>query len=146
MLNTEHRRSITPSSLLSIYFFITVFLDGIKARSYLLREGLDTVGAIQVVVTVIKFMLLILQEVPKTSAIRNARIRDFVGRESLIGFWTRFLFLWLNELFVVGFRGILTVNNLGNLDAEFSTEHLVTKFNRIWAAGGFFGLVLIFSP
>lgn len=135
MLSTGHRRSIQPSTLLSIYFFLTVFLDGIKARSYLLREGLDTVGATQVAITVVKFALLILEEIPKTSSLRNTRLRTFLGKEALSGFWSRVLFLWLNEIFIVGFRNILTVNDLGNLGPEFGTEKLVESFNVIWATG-----------
>lgn len=135
MLSTGHRRSIQPSTLLSIYFFITVFLDGIKARSYLLREGLDAVGAVQVVITVAKFVLLILEEVPKTSTLRNTQLRKFLGKEALSGFWSRVLFLWLNEIFIIGFRNILTVDDLGNLGPEFNTEQLVESFNLIWATG-----------
>lgn len=132
MLNTEHRRSIQPSTLLSIYFGITVFLDGIGARSYLLRAGLDAVGATQVVVTVAKFALLILEEVPKDTKLTPKGIRDFLGKEAVSGFWTRSLFLWLNEIFLVGFRQTLTINDLGNLEPQFSTEQLAIRFNEAW--------------
>lgn len=130
MLNTEHLRSVQPSTLLSINFGITVFLDGIKARSYLLRVGLDNVGAAQIVVVAAKFALLLLEEVPKTPILAN--FGKFVGKEALSGFWSRSLFLWLNEIFVVGFRQNLTVEELGNLEPQFSTELLASQFKEAW--------------
>lgn len=135
LFNTEHRRSIQPSTLLSIYFGVTVFLDGAKARSYLLRNGLDTIGAVQVVITVAKFVLLILEEVPKTPDLRDKNLRDFLGREALSGFWTRTVLLWLNEVFLIGFRRTITMDDLGNLAPEYSTESLTTKFQAMWSKG-----------
>lgn len=142
MLNAEHRRSIQPSTLLSIYFGITVFLDGIKARSYLLRAGLDNVGAAQVVVTVAKFALLLLEEVPKDTKLTPKGIRDFLGKEAVSGFWTRSLFLWLNEIFIIGYRQTLAIDDLGNLEPHFSTEYLAIKFNEAWANSTSFNSVL----
>lgn len=135
LFNTEHRRSIKPSTLLSIYFGITVFLDGAKARSYLLRSGLDGIGAIQVAVAVVKFILLVLEERPKKLGLQNKNLRDFFGKEALSGFWSRSLFLWLNDVFLIGFRRIITLQDLGNLGPEFSTADLSNKFGVIWNKG-----------
>lgn len=137
MLATAHRRSIRPSALLGIYFFISTFLDGIRARSYLLREGLDNIGAVQVVVTLAKALLLILEEVPKTASLKNLDLSKFFGKEAFAGFWSRSLMLWLNETFIFGFRNLLTMEDLGNMGPEFSTERLVEAFDRIWTNGKF---------
>ena len=137
MLSVAHRHSIHPSTLLSVYFFLTVFLDGIRARSYLLREGLDAIGAIQIVVAIAKFSLLILEEIPKTTALIDVDLLKFFGREAFSGFWARSLLFWLNETFVIGFRNILTMDDLGNLGPEFSTQRLVEAFNNIWERGKF---------
>lgn len=138
MLSIAHVRSIRPSALLSVYFFFAVFLDGIRARSYLLREGLDAIGAIQVVVTVAKFVLLILEEIPKTASLKDVNLFKFFGKEAFSGFWSRSLILWINETFILGFNNILTLNDLGNLGPEFSTERLVRTFEGIWQSGKYY--------
>lgn len=118
--------------MLSVYFGITVFLDGAKARSYLLRSGIEVIGALHVVVSVAKFALLVLEERPKTPHIKDESLRKSLGQEALSGFWSRSLFLWLNRLFVTGFRRNITVDDLGNLGPGFSTEALSNKFHVLW--------------
>lgn len=134
MINSEHRRAIQPSTVLSIYFAISVAVDIAKARSYFLRVGLDAVGALQIVVTIAKASLLLLEEMPKTSLLKDTALRDYLGKEALSGFWNRSLGIWMYETFSSGFRNILSIDDLGNLSPEFFTSTLSERFESAWAA------------
>lgn len=148
MLSSEHRHSIQPSTFLSIYFFFSVITDGIRAGAYISRNvQLEAIGGLQVAVTVLSFALLILEEIPKTSSVKSSRQSRSPGKEAVSGFWSRTLFIWLNDVFLLGFRAIIKVEDLSNLGPEFSTESLVQGFDRIWAKGEFFHyMVRICAP
>lgn len=134
MLSSEHRHSIQPSTFLSVYFFFSVITDGIRAGTYISRNvQLEVIGGLQVAVTVLSFALLILEEIPKTSSVKSSHHARSPGKEAVSGFWSRTLFIWLNDVFLLGFRASIKVKDLSNLGPEFSTERLVEGFDRIWA-------------
>lgn len=55
-----------------------------------------------------------------------------VGKEAMSGFWNRIFYLWLNQTLYSGFRVILNVDNLDNLENIFSSEALAERFNESW--------------
>lgn len=65
ILYIVHSFSLSPSSFLSIYLSITMAFDITMARSYFLRNSIDALGGLQAAVAGLKFVLMLLEEVPK---------------------------------------------------------------------------------
>lgn len=132
IVNFEHRRSLQSSALLSLYLGLTILLDIVKVRSYLLRSGLQVVGGITVAIATIKFVVLVLEEIPKRKYIKDTALRTSMSKEGASGFWNRSLFLWLNSTLLLGFRRVLQVDHLGHLGVDFASENLSAKFEPNW--------------
>ncbi|KAJ6781135.1 hypothetical protein PWT90_04854 [Aphanocladium album] len=127
-----HTHSLQPSGFLSIFLSITATFDIAMTRSYFLREGLSTLGALQVTVAVLKFVLVVLEEVPKRSLFRNENQRDTASRETVSGFWSRAVFAWLNTLMIFGFRSEIKMESLPITDDDFDARMLYDSFLPNW--------------
>ncbi|KAK2594831.1 hypothetical protein QQS21_007459 [Conoideocrella luteorostrata] len=132
VVNLDHRQSLQSSTFVSVYLSLTTLLDIVKARSYFFRSGLQAMGGLSSAAATIKFLLLILEEIPKRTQIRDSALRNSVSKESVSGFWNRAMFLWLNETLLLGFRDIIHVSSLGQLGREFSAKQLSDKFRPVW--------------
>ena len=133
LVGYEFHRSFQSSVLTGLYLLLSILFGIVKTRSYFLRTlpalaGLSTSGV------AFQLILLILLEIPKTSAI-GKDLRQTIGKEVVTGFWNRTFFVWLNSTFLLGFRNVLTVNDLETLGPEFSSEKLSTRFNQKWTKG-----------
>lgn len=135
VLFIEHRKSIRPAALLSIYCAASLLVDLIRSRSYLLRSGLDGVGIVQVLIAAVKAGLIVLEEIPKTSLVINKELRQTLSRESVCGFWSKTFAFWLNPTFFIGFRQILCLSDLGKLSPDFFTSTLTARFEKAWKHG-----------
>lgn len=133
MLYTEHIYELQPSSLLSFYLSLTMLFDIAKSRSYFLRDGLASVGGMAATTAALKLILVIIEEIPKRSLLVNVGLRATLGREALSGFWNRMTFFWLNPLFVFGFRNIISINDLEDLEEAFDAVALAERFEPRWA-------------
>lgn len=134
MMHVEYFASTYSSSLIGGYMSIGILLDAAKTRSLWLRPTFNPAGQLSLVILVVKFLSIILQEVPKPlnqSALAN---RSDVYREAKAGFWTRTLALWVNPTLVYGFRNALSLSDLGNLGPDFSSATLLARFEPVWAA------------
>jgi hypothetical protein len=134
LIYTEHRRSLRSSSFLSAFLSITTLFNIARARSYISRGGLDTFGALQVTIAVLKLALVSLEEVSKQSLLQPQH-GPSMGPETRGGFWNRLLFVWVNNTLFIGFRKAISVEELPDIGLEFSPERLSAKFQRKWKAG-----------
>lgn len=132
ILNFEHRYLLHSSAMLAVWLVLAFCCDATRARSYFLREDLLELGILTTIVTALKVVILVLEECPKDSYIRDDDLRRRVGRESTSGFWSRTLFLWLNKTFMAGYNKILGVDNLDNLGPEFASETLALTLSNNW--------------
>ena len=135
VLYLEHHRLLRSSAFLSVYLSITVLFDIVKARSYFIRPGLTSLGALATVVITSKLALLLLMEKSKRSLIRSALFRVSMGPEVTSGFWARSLFLWLNATLLAGFKNIISVDDLRDMGPEFDSDSLLAKFLARWPTG-----------
>lgn len=131
----EHRHSFRSSALISLYLSLTALLDAVKARSLFLRPGarLHAVGGLAAAAAAAKLALVLLQEVSKRTHIKDPALRRSLSKEATSGFWNRSLFLWLNSTFLLGFRSVLRIDDLGSLGDDFSADHLSARFEPVWA-------------
>ncbi|ATY58701.1 ABC multidrug [Cordyceps militaris] len=125
VLYVAHVYSLRTSGFLSVFLAITLLFDATMTRSYFRRAGLGTIGALQVVVVVAKFVLVVLEEVSKRHLFRADPVRLSASKETTAGFWNRAVFGWLNSLLLFGFRNTLKLQDLPPID-----EHLQYSLQR----------------
>ena len=130
-----HCYSLQPSSFLIIFLSITMIFDVAMARSYFFREFLGAIGPLQVCVVLLKFLLIVFEEMPKRSLYRSSHLQSTVSQEMASGFWNRSLFIWLNPLLVYGWFNNFTQDNLPGIGDEFASEKLSDHFQPHWYKG-----------
>ncbi|KAK7736158.1 hypothetical protein SLS53_007186 [Cytospora paraplurivora] len=128
LVYAEHKGSIRPSKLLSIYLIASGLVDLAQARSLVSQRPLTLtpIAGVFITLLVTKFGLLLLEEVPKE------RYHDKEPEESTSGPINRSVFGWLIPLFYKGSRGILQVQDLGNIDRKFGSARLVSSLGAYW--------------
>jgi hypothetical protein len=135
---TEHLKSDRPSPLLSTYLFLTIILDIALARTFFIRDGLQTIAIIFTTTVAVKCILLVLEETPKRRWTINEKEPV---RETSVGVVNRSLFLWLNPLFWRGTKSILTIDHLGPLHGKLASKPLLDQLEATWDSdskeGGF---------
>lgn len=130
MVIFEYRHSLNSSTLNSAMLTILSFVDIIKARSFFLRDGLATVGALSVAAAALKAAIVILQEVPKP------RVAELANKgpssEASCGLWNQAFCFWVNKILLRGTRNPLTMKDLEYLGPDFSSARLDATFEGIW--------------
>lgn len=130
MTISEYRHSLNSSSLNSGMLTILCFVDIIKSRSFFMRDGLATVGALSAATAALKAVLVILQEVPKP---RIAELADKgSSAEASSGVWNQALCFWVNKILLHGARRALTMKDLEYLGPDFASARLDAECRSIW--------------
>lgn len=129
MLILEHRNAFQSSIPLSIYLSLVAIADVIKARSFLMRPGLQALGALCAATAVIKFILVVLQEVPKNV---TPDANERYVQESTGGFWNRTLAIWVNPILIRGYSNALELSDLATLGPQFTSRSLSVRFASYW--------------
>lgn len=133
VLYVEHRRAIRASALMSLYLLLGVFTDAMKSRSFFSRHDLQAVGALAAAASGILLVLVLLEEVPKTKWLLDENIRNSIGPEATSGYLSRTFFVFLNPLFLSGYRTKLVMENLSNLGPSFSSKTLHCHLKNYWS-------------
>ena len=135
LLNFEHRFSTSSSAFMSVWLVASLLCDGAIARSCYLRAGLQSVGSLLVAAAVLKVILTVLEEWPKTNFVKDSNTGKPVARESTGGFWNRTLILWLNKTLYSGYRFVINMDDLDDLDAELKSSTIAATFQEHWEKG-----------
>ncbi|RBR06336.1 hypothetical protein FVER53590_07622 [Fusarium verticillioides] len=122
----EHRNSRKPSKLLGGFLVITIILDIALVRTLWIRS-MRSIAGVFTASFVIKTILLILEEAPKTLLGEKKKIR-----ETSSGVVNRSFFWWLNGLFLQGHRTILETEDLQAIDSKFDTDHVSAPLEKQW--------------
>ncbi|KAG4281248.1 hypothetical protein FPRO06_10153 [Fusarium proliferatum] len=122
----EHRNSRKPSKLIGAFLVITIILDIALVRTFWIRS-MHTIASVFTASFVIKTILLILEETPKSPLSDKEKIQ-----ETASGVVNRSFFWWLNELFLQGHRTILETEDLQAIDSKFDTDHVSTPLEKQW--------------
>ncbi|OAQ97694.1 hypothetical protein LLEC1_03571 [Akanthomyces lecanii] len=133
VLAITHSYCLQPSSFLSVFLSVTMIFDIAMARSYFLRNTLGAIATLQVCVVVLKFLLIIFEEVPKRSLYHSRYLQSTVSAETASGFWNRSFFIWLNPLLIFGWFKSFTSENLPSIGDEFASDKLFDHFQPYWA-------------
>lgn len=142
MAGLGHRFAIQSSMLFSIYLTIAFVLEMARSRSFLLRDGLQAVGALTIIGTVLRFALMILEEIPKplVKTLTDDYSDEEMSQEATGGFWNRTLLVWLTPTLLHGFKQNLEMEDLAPLGPAFSAEKLSNRFESAWINGMYMGV------
>lgn len=112
----EHKRSIRPSTMLIVYLALSLLLDLARVRTLFFIPLYQTIARIFLVTFLTKIFLLVLESTEK----RHLLLAKWKtgSPEAASGVINRAMFLWLNAMFFKGFRTILSVKSLPEIDDE----------------------------
>ncbi|KAH8655419.1 P-loop containing nucleoside triphosphate hydrolase protein [Xylariales sp. PMI_506] len=146
----DHSRSLRPSMLLNSYLFLTLILDAAQARTLFLSSDNKpefTYSSIFCAAIALKVAILLLE------AQQKSRWIEWNGKEhspeETSGIFSLGAFLWLNKIFMIGYKKVLTIEDLYPLDSTFDARSLHDKFtkNMVYSKlkGDKFGLVKVLA-
>ena len=127
----EHVRSIRPSSIINVYLLLTVPFDFAQVRSLWLRGNFSALSIVFTVSSVVKLGVLVSEAIEKRALLlppfRNP------APEFTSGIYTRALFWWLNPLFILGYKDVLSDETLLATDERLMSNVVHHQFQRQWA-------------
>jgi ABC-type multidrug transport system fused ATPase/permease subunit len=129
----DHGTSPRPSTLLTMYLCLSLFLDATQSRTLFLRAAsyVDHVySGVFCAAVALKVLVLVLEAQHKARWVRWGDDEKAHSPEETSGIFSLGAFFWLNKLFVAGYRTILSINTLPPLDIALDTEALHAKFSR----------------
>jgi hypothetical protein len=127
----DHSKSPRPSVLLNGYLFLTLLLDVVQARTLFLSSGDKpelTYSSIFSATIALKTGVLLLEAQQKSRWVSwNEKEHSPEETSSIFSLG---VFFWLNKMFLVGNRKILTIEDLYPLDSSFNAKSLHDEFSR----------------
>lgn len=126
----EHTRSVKPSSTLTVYLFFSCLFDIARARTLWAIDGNALVAGLFTTTVPVKLCLLLLECWGKRDLFLPSEIT--YSREATSGIISRSLFWWLNPLFLRGFREVLSVEKLLDVDKYLGPEIAADNLQRKW--------------
>lgn len=124
----EHSKSPRPSIVLNAYLFLTILLDIAQTRTlWLASVSLVEINFSRVFTTtvVVKAFLIILESQHKTRwLLWDAKEHS---PEETTGLYGLGAFAWLNKLFLMGYKRVLTLDDLYPLDQAMASNVLQPK-------------------
>ncbi|KAK2037259.1 canalicular multispecific organic anion transporter 1 [Colletotrichum somersetense] len=122
----EHRKSCRPSSLVMAYLFIAILTEIARARTYFLM-GQIAAAAITTTDCLVKVLLAVLEGQKKVLDMYS----DSKGPEDLAGPISQSFFLWLNSLFLTGYRRTFAARDLGMISSPLYTHSIFHRFESV---------------
>lgn len=127
----EHRRSVRPSTIISIYLLFSILFDIAQCRTlWLLGEFNATLAPLLTAMLAVKLVMLVLELQSKRGSLKSSW--RHLAPESTSGIVSRAVFWWLNSLLFQGFRAILSPNDLYDIDEQLRSEVLGNKLISAW--------------
>ncbi|KAJ3498687.1 hypothetical protein NLG97_g930 [Lecanicillium saksenae] len=112
----EHTRSVRPSTVILVYLGLSIVLDLPRTRTLFFISGTHTVAVTWLASVGLKILLFLLELCEKQSLLKPEFRQE--SPEALASVYNRALFIWLNGLFLKGFRSILSIKELISLDSQ----------------------------
>jgi len=127
----DHSRSPRPSVLLNSYLFLTLLPDAAQARTLFLSSDDKPELAYSIIFSVaiaLKVGILLLEAQQKSRWVSWDEKEHSPEETSSI--FSLGVFFWLNKMFLLGYRKILTIEDLYPLDSSFNAKSLHDEFSR----------------
>ncbi|KAF2149258.1 P-loop containing nucleoside triphosphate hydrolase protein [Myriangium duriaei CBS 260.36] len=128
----EHFRSVRPSVLLQLYLLVAITVDAVHLRTVWIRSGDVALKAVCFGQLISGLAFLASESSEKASILSAANtVRSPQDVNSL---FSQRLFLWLNRLFVTGYRKVLAPQDLYDIDQDLSSQQSQRLFQLRWLA------------
>ncbi|CAI7673382.1 unnamed protein product [Penicillium pancosmium] len=127
----DHARFLRPSSLICLYLLGSILFEIVQVRTlWLFHPPSYPLAATATVALLVRSLLLVLE----TSESRKPLSPQYgrISPESFTGIFSQSTYWWLNGLFVSGFRGELSLDELYPLDEKLLTKSLVSRGDHTW--------------
>jgi hypothetical protein len=125
----DQSRSPRPSILLNTYLFLTLLLDAAQARTLFLSSNDKPeliYSSIFCAALALKTGILLLEAYQKNKWITWDKEKH--SPEETSGIFSLGVFFWLNKMFLIGYKNILTIEDLYPLDSSFDAQGLHEDF------------------
>ncbi|KAH7152638.1 putative ABC multidrug transporter [Dactylonectria macrodidyma] len=146
----DHSKSPRPSVLLNSYLFLTLLLDVAQARTLFLSSGEKpelTYSSIFAATIGFKVGILLLEAQRKSRWVSWDEKEH--SPEETSGIFSLGVFFWLNKMFLVGYKKVMTLKDLYPLESGLSSRLLHEEFSRNMdyskLKGDNFGLVKVLT-
>ncbi|KAE8381911.1 putative multidrug resistance protein [Aspergillus bertholletiae] len=129
LIYVEDRRSSRPSTLLNVYFLSSTLCDAIQARTLWLNHQ-SSMATFLTAIVGMKAILLCLESQSKVDYLRSPYSK--LPPESTSGIINLSLFWWLNTLFRMGYRQLITTQDLFDMDPSLKADALGKDMQDAW--------------
>ncbi|KAJ6783186.1 hypothetical protein PWT90_07877 [Aphanocladium album] len=124
----EHAKSLRPSAVLTLYLLVSCVCDAVRTRSLWLAGNLAPAG-IFLATAVVEFCLLILESWDKSAfSLENKNYSP----EAYAGFINRLFFWWANGILRAGYKSVLALEDLYQVEAGLDANNTSVDFKRQW--------------
>lgn len=128
----EHTRRRRPSTLLAAFLTFSCLCDISTTRTLWLMAFKPELSILYSITTGMKAVVMILEAQEKTLKVKSGQTAP---RESLSSIYSRSFFWWINPLFLKGFKNIIELRDLDNLEDPMTSKTLHLKMKQVWANG-----------
>lgn len=129
----EHIYSVRPSTVLCTYLGTSTLLDLARTRTLFFLPESHAVASILLPSYLVKVMLFFAENTELRSFLRPEW--KHLSPEETAGTINRSLFLWLNRIFIKGFKTLLSIDVLMPLDSEILSASKPVTLQDRWAKG-----------
>ncbi|KAH7198229.1 P-loop containing nucleoside triphosphate hydrolase protein [Fusarium flagelliforme] len=126
----EHSKSARPSSLLNVFFAVSLLLDVALLRTLWLVPVNVAIPAIFTAAFVLKGILVVAEGWSKAPYLVSGS--GVHSPEVTAGLYARAVFVWVAPLLLTGFRKLLRPMDLFELDEDMGSAGLIGRFWRYW--------------
>ncbi|KAJ5538214.1 hypothetical protein N7494_007693 [Penicillium frequentans] len=123
----EHVFSVYPSNILNIALSVSLLFDVVRVRSLWLASN-TAIAGLYTASIILKMIWFYLESQSKRTYFLNQR--EHHGEEEVHGLYNRTFFWWVNSYLCLGFKRILSVDDLPHLDQTISSEILHRQLIR----------------
>lgn len=125
----EHVFSVHPSHLLNIALSVSLLFDIVRVRSLWFASNMAIAGIYAASMT-LKIIWFYLEAQSKRKSFLNPR--EWYGEEEIHGLYSRTFFWWINSYLYLGFKNVLSVEDLPHLDRTMSVDVLHRRLAMRW--------------
>lgn len=130
----EHKRSIRPSTILIVSLLFSGLFDAVRTRTLWSITGNTSIAVLFSITLGIKVALLSLEALGKRALLKP--LHKDAPTETTAGIIGQSLFWWLNPLLRLGYKVLLTMDDLMTLDEVFvTTPHGKSGLYLTWEKG-----------
>ncbi|KAG9231678.1 putative multidrug resistance-associated protein [Amylocarpus encephaloides] len=131
--HAEHVRTLTPSTIINSYLFVTLLFDVARTRTLWIQSAPKPLTAVFTATTVVKFGIAVIESIEKRGILLFQYQHS--SPEATSGIYNRSFFWWLNGIMRLGFRQVIKLSDLFAMSYEMSSNVLSKRAQASWDNG-----------